>query len=188
MTTPRQWAEALLSKMGAPVSGNNIAALVAWAAFEGGNWADDGRALRNPLNTTQQWPGSTTWSYSKIPIQMYDSWAASIDATIHNLEHGPSFAQPGYDKILIALRDDSPPEVTLQAVKESAWGTTALDPNSWKSLYNSYANREDNSQPPPAPSSKTNWGLILGAAAALAIVGAVVTYAETGKVYGYRLA
>jgi hypothetical protein len=185
MTTARQWAETLLSQLNAPVTGNNVASMVAWAAFEGGHCfgrpCTEKTTLFNPLNTSQDWPGAR--SAFGTHIKAYDSWAAGIDATIHTLKNGL------YNTILQDLQDDAPPEQTLDAVRKSPWGTTALNPQAWQGLASGLMNKDDSGVGGPVAGAKgTKWGLLLGAAAALAAVGAVVTYTTTGKVYGYRVA
>jgi hypothetical protein len=176
MTTPRQWAETILKQLGAPVSGNNVASMVAWAAFEGGHWGNSARY--NPLNTSQDWPGAT--SAFGTHIKAYDSWQAGLDATIKTLKNG------FYNEILADLRDSKAPETTLDAVRRSKWGTTALNPNNWKALYQGYADKQDNTSMPVSASKSTNWGLIGATALALGLVAGAVSYKETGTIFGLR--
>ena len=93
--TPRNFAAALLTAVGAPLSKANISSIVDWEAREGGNWRNTARF--NPLNTTQPEPGySETGTQGNIGS--YTSWAQGLQATVTTLENGD------YNDILAALR------------------------------------------------------------------------------------
>lgn len=136
--TPRLWAEALLRRLGAPISDDNVAAIVAWEGNEGGHFVNT-KARYNPLNTTRQYGSSHAWS-GAVPIQVYTSWMEGLEATALTLEQ----TKPGFDMSAIreALLSSSPPSVTLEAVKTSPWGTTAINPYAWQA-FQPYGSRPD---------------------------------------------
>ena len=55
--TAQSWAVALLDRLGAPTTAQNIQAVTSWEAAEGGHW--NNTAYYNPLNTTQDAAGAT---------------------------------------------------------------------------------------------------------------------------------
>ena len=112
MTTPIDFARALLARLGKPVSENNIAALVAAQCIEGG-YMHNG-AMFNPLNTTLPWPGAR--SVTPVGVRAYASWADGLEATAKTLENGL------YQPILDALENDCDPDHTLRAMALSPWG------------------------------------------------------------------
>jgi hypothetical protein len=131
--TPRLWAEALLRRLGAPVTDDNIAAIVAWEANEGGHWINAARY--NPLNTTRQYGDSHAWG-GRVPIQVYTSWTEGLEATALTIE------QKNMSAIRDAILSDSSPSETLSAVKTSPWGTTAINPDAWQT-FQAYGSRPD---------------------------------------------
>ena len=112
MTTPIDFARALLARLGKPVSENNIAALVAAQCIEGG-YMHNG-AMFNPLNTTLPWPGAR--SVTPVGVRAYASWADGLEATAKTLENDL------YQPILNALENDCDPDHTLRAMALSPWG------------------------------------------------------------------
>jgi hypothetical protein len=135
VVTPRKWAVALLARLGAPITEENISSIVAWVAFEGGHWNNS--AKYNPLNTTRKYGASHAWG-GAVPIQVYTSWIEGLEATALTIE------QKNMASIRDALLRSAAPEETLYAIKTSPWGTTALDPNSWRSLASSaWMNKPD---------------------------------------------
>jgi len=101
-------------------SSQNVAAIVAWEKQEGGNWNNP--AKYNPLNTTQQEPGSITLTGSaQGHIQAYTSWQQGLDATVATLHNGD------YQPILDALTSGSTSVGAFgQAVGSTPWGTGAF--------------------------------------------------------------
>jgi hypothetical protein len=116
--TPADFAKALLSRLGLPVTDNNVAALVAFQAQEGGHMHN--AAAFNPMNTTWKMPGSSLGSglSKSIGVQAYSNWDQGIEATAKTLSNGL------YSDIISALRRSAPPDETLRAVGASKWGCT----------------------------------------------------------------
>lgn len=142
MVTPRTFAQALLGALELPVTSNNVAALVAWQAAEGGHFVNP-KAAYNPLNTTRELPGSslayTLWRDSQgTPhgFQAYQSWDQGLEATSKTL------AQQAFSTIRVRLGQDAAPAVTLAAVKDTPWGTFNLQPEAWRA-YQPYGDRTD---------------------------------------------
>jgi hypothetical protein len=112
MTTPIDFAHALLAALELPDTDNNVAALVAAQCIEGG-YMHNG-ALFNPLNTTWKLEGSR--SVTAVNVQAYPTWALGLEATRKTLTNGL------YKDILAALELDADPDVTLHAMAVSPWG------------------------------------------------------------------
>lgn len=131
--TPRMFAKALLSKAGLPQTSENVAAVIAWQALEGG---DMGNAARfNPLNTTRKMNGSRNAIRlaENVYVQAYTSWGQGLDATLATLE------QNNMSAIRSALRASGDPDVTLEIIDRSPWGTHNYRGN-WEDLQ-SYGDR-----------------------------------------------
>jgi len=114
--TPFTWAQALLQRLGMPVTSSNLAALTAWEMAEGGHWHNS--AHYNPLNTTQSEPGAT--SMNSVGVKAYVSWDQGFAATITTLHNGR------YQAILAALRKGDDAQAVAAAVAASPWGTGAF--------------------------------------------------------------
>jgi hypothetical protein len=73
--TPLEFAQHVLDRLGFPLSDNNIRALVAVQAIEGGH---NNGASFNPMNTSQPMDGSHVWHVlspsTGFGIQAYTSW------------------------------------------------------------------------------------------------------------------
>lgn len=117
--TPQMFAEALLRRLGMPVTDNNVAALVAVQVIEGGHAHNS--ALYNPMNTTWDFAGSRVASGFSVPaIRAYNNWDDGLEATALTLLKGkPEFR---YGPILDALHRSAPPDDTLKAWSASSWG------------------------------------------------------------------
>jgi hypothetical protein len=111
--TPTSWAQALLARVGDPVSAENVRAIVGWERAEGGHWANS--AHYNPLNTTQREPGSS--SMNSVGVQAFTSWDQGLTATQSTLLNGR------YGGILAALAAGSCASCVADAVGASPWGT-----------------------------------------------------------------
>ena len=111
--TPTSWAQALLARVGDPVSAENVRAIVGWERAEGGHWANSARY--NPLNTTQREPGSS--SMNSVGVQAFTSWDQGLTATRTTLLNGR------YGGILAALAAGSCATCVASAVGASPWGT-----------------------------------------------------------------
>jgi len=124
MTTPRQFAQALLVALGMPVSDNNVQALVAAQHLEGGFMHN--ACLFNPLNTSQPMPGSRLIVHLTPTFgpQAYVNWEQGLAATVKTITNGH------YATILASLARSAPPDETLQIWDVSPWGW--WDPKSGK--------------------------------------------------------
>jgi peptidoglycan hydrolase CwlO-like protein len=111
--TQLTWAKALLKSLRAPLTTQNLAAVVAWEMAEGGHW--NNTAHYNPLNTTWKMPGAT--SMNSVGVKAYVSWAQGFKATLNTLHNGL------YGGILAALRAGDDAQAVADAVAESPWGT-----------------------------------------------------------------
>jgi hypothetical protein len=118
--TETSWATSLLSKIGAPITEQNISAMTTWMAFEGGGGGKatgigKNSAMYNPLNTTQGAPGAI--SMNSVGVKSYNSWDQGMDATVQTLMNGK------YSGILSALQQGNNTAAVLSAVNASPWGT-----------------------------------------------------------------
>lgn len=124
--TPAWWAHELLQRLGFPTTSENVKAIVAWEAAEGGHWNNS--AAFNPLNTTQPEPGSGTMN--GVGVRVYDSWEQGLDATVQTLRSG------NYGTILAALQNGHDAQAVADAVVHSKWGTKSISIGSWKAYAN----------------------------------------------------
>jgi hypothetical protein len=106
-----QWAAMFLPRLGAPVCGNNMVAVVAWQAQEGT------RAAWNPLATTRGMPGSTR--FNSHGVQNYRSVEEGLQATVLTLRDGWTIY--GYGPIVANLQRCAPPQATAEAIRASRW-------------------------------------------------------------------
>jgi hypothetical protein len=115
--TAATFAEAVLRGLGAPVTPQNVKAMVAWEAAEGGHW--NNTAWYNPLNTTLHAPGAT--SMNGVGVKAYTSWKQGIQATISTLKQGNMSA------IREALMQGNNAGAVAHAVVNSPWGTHTIN-------------------------------------------------------------
>jgi murein DD-endopeptidase MepM/ murein hydrolase activator NlpD len=113
LNTPRNFAVALLNAIGAPVTSQNLLAIVSWETAEGGGFGN--RAQFNPLNTTLQMPGSH--AINAVGVQAYTSSSQGLTATINTLRGG------AYRGIVAALKAGNSAQAVERAVAASPWGT-----------------------------------------------------------------
>lgn len=121
--TPTDFAKALLSRLHLPLSDNNIKALVAVQAIEGGHMANS--AIFNPLNTMQSMPGSRDAGLKVKGIKAYSSWDEGLEATAKTIEQGTkTHVAPGFDMsdIYRSLARSAPPDETIRTWQLSHWG------------------------------------------------------------------
>jgi hypothetical protein len=113
INTPYDFAVALLSALGDPLTPQNVGAIVSWEKAEGGNW--NSPAKYNPLNTTRRMPGSR--SVNAVGVQAYTSWQQGLSATVQTLQTG------AYSNIISALKSGTSEQAVERAVASSVWGT-----------------------------------------------------------------
>lgn len=112
--TPADFAEALLKRLALPVTANNITALIAFQAIEGGDMANSARF--NPLNTMYSMPGARDANLKVKGIKAYSSWQEGLEATARTM------VQKNMSAIFTALARSAPPDETLKAIQGSPWG------------------------------------------------------------------
>jgi hypothetical protein len=112
----KQWATDFLTKLGKPLTDDNINAVTTWMAWEGGHWKNS--AHYNPLNTTLG-TQNATGSMNSVGVKRYNSWEAGLDATIQTISTG----KYGYDAILSALTKGNDAQAVISAINNSKWGT-----------------------------------------------------------------
>jgi peptidoglycan hydrolase CwlO-like protein len=104
-----EWASAVLPALGAGTGRENMIAIVAWEAAEGAE------ATWNPLATTKDMPGATT--YNSHGVKNYRSMEQGIEATKLTLE----LPSRGYEPILARLRKGTDAMETAEAIRASLW-------------------------------------------------------------------
>jgi hypothetical protein len=106
------WARDFLSKLGMPITSENVKAVSAWEQAEGT------KASFNPLATTQSgFSGETR--FNSVGVKNYATYQDGIDANVHALTNGR------YPNILAALQAGNDATAVAQAIKDSPWGTGA---------------------------------------------------------------
>jgi hypothetical protein len=104
------WARDFLTKVGMPITSENVRAISAWEQAEGT------KASFNPLATTQSgFAGETR--FNSVGVKNYASYQDGIDANAHALMNGR------YANILDALRAGNSATAVAQAIADSPWGT-----------------------------------------------------------------
>lgn len=111
--TRESWARDLLTRMGYPVTTENMTSVLAWQIQEGGHF--NNAATFNPLNSTL---GHKTYgSMNSVGVATYPDYETGMTQTIKtlNLHY--------YDKIRADLKAGADPAVTTADIKASPWGT-----------------------------------------------------------------
>lgn len=119
MATFPGWEQAVLERIHAPVTVQNVLFLRAWQSKEGGS------ARNNPLNTTQPATGATVLPGNSAGVKEYPSAAVGADATASTLLNGR------YPDVVKALQTGNAPaalvsgKVSVDAVVSQirTWGT-----------------------------------------------------------------
>lgn len=140
--TPFDFARALLSRLGLPVSDNNVSALIAVQQIEGGDSANS--AWHNPLNTMRDMPGARDAGLQVKGIKAYANWSDGIEATARTLEQGTkTHVAPGFDMsgIYRSLARNALPDETIKAWQVSPWGWDKTARVASASAYQAYALR-----------------------------------------------
>lgn len=110
MAVFKGWQKALLAKLGAPATAQNVRFVNAWAQAEGGS------ASFNPFNTTQGESGAS--DYNSVGVKNYRSPQQGIAATVETLLNGR------YNPIVSGLRSGHATAAQLATdVAHSPWGT-----------------------------------------------------------------
>ena len=104
------WARDFLTKVGMPVTSENVRAIVAWEQAEGT------AAHFNPLATTQSGFNGET-RFNSVGVKNYATYQDGIDANAHALLNGR------YQNVLDALRAGNDAKAVAQAIADSPWGT-----------------------------------------------------------------
>ncbi len=104
------WARDFLTKLGMPITSENVKAITAWEQAEGT------KAAFNPLATTQSgYTGETR--FNSVGVKNYAAYADGIDANVQALTNGR------YANILAALQAGNSATAVAQAIANSPWGT-----------------------------------------------------------------
>jgi hypothetical protein len=107
---PVGWARDFLTKVGMPITSENVRAIAAWEQAEGT------KAHFNPLATTQGgFAGETR--FNSVGVKNYATYQDGIDANAHALMNGR------YGNILDALRAGNDAMAVARAIASSPWGT-----------------------------------------------------------------
>jgi hypothetical protein len=104
------WARDFLTKLGMPITSENIRAISAWEQAEGT------KASFNPLATTQSGFAGET-KFNSVGVKNYATYQDGIDANAHALMNGR------YTNVLDALRAGNSATAVAQAIADSPWGT-----------------------------------------------------------------
>ena len=117
MKTVADWAHDLLAALKIVPKDQNVAALIGWAACEGGGILGTGDEVAhfNPLNTTQNYQGAI--SINRCGVKQYPTYAAGIAATIATLRLAP------YAQIVKDLASNANADQVLADIGKSPWGT-----------------------------------------------------------------
>jgi hypothetical protein len=110
---PVQWARDFLTKLGKPITSDNVRALTAWQQAEGT------AAHFNPLATTQGgYTGET--QFNSVGVKNYASYDDGLNANIKAITNGL------YSNILSALSAGNDANAVAKAIANSPWGTGSL--------------------------------------------------------------
>lgn len=104
------FSAALLARLGAPATADNMKILDIWQLAEGGS-------KENPFNTTLQTSHGTPIEGNSAKVERYDSMASGLNATVSTLNESK------FRNILTALRKGQSAHLTALAIKNSKWGS-----------------------------------------------------------------
>lgn len=110
--SPYDFAVAVLNRLGAPLTDDNLKVMIGWTELEGGHWNND--AEHNPLNTTLNLPGSGDTG-TQGNISVYRDWNQGVEATVKTLR------LPFYDSVVAAFKRGNNWESTVDAINSSPW-------------------------------------------------------------------
>jgi len=114
MPTRIDFARSVIRRGGWTVTTALLQGLVAVMVGEGSH------ARFNPLDTTQPWPGST--SYNSVGVRNYATWDDGVAATVATLRNGY------YPDVIAVLNAGGPADRLVVAWANSPWGTWQGDP------------------------------------------------------------
>jgi hypothetical protein len=110
---PVQWARDFLTKLGKPMTAENVRAMQAWQQAEGTS------AQFNPLATTQGgYAGETR--FNSVGVKNYASYQDGLNANVQAITNGL------YSNILSALSQGNDANAVARAIANSPWGTGPL--------------------------------------------------------------
>lgn len=117
MSNRAQFMTAVLVGLGAPVTTDNVDALVAQSDFEFGTQNPVACAF-NPLATTLQTPGAIS-DCNSVGVKNYRDFQAGVDATVATYRINAY----GYPAVVAALRANAGAEAVIAAISASQWGS-----------------------------------------------------------------
>jgi hypothetical protein len=110
---PVKWSRDFLTKLGMPITAENMRAMQAWQQAEGT------AAQFNPLATTQGgYPGET--NFNSVGVKNFTSYEDGLAANVKVIQNGL------YGNILAALQKGNNAMDVAAAIKNSPWGSGAL--------------------------------------------------------------
>lgn len=109
---PTQFSSDVLKRLGAPVTGQNLAVMNAWIKAEGT------KAAFNPLATCRKAPGAT--DFNSVGVKNFTSYDQGVDTTVGAITNGL------YDDVITALRRGDDAYGVADAIAASPWGSGAL--------------------------------------------------------------
>jgi hypothetical protein len=110
---PVGWARDFLTKIGMPITSENVRAMTAWEQAEGTS------AQFNPLATCQGGYAGET-NFNSVGVKNYASYQDGINANASGIQNGR------YGNILSALKAGNNAMAVAQAIANSPWGTGTL--------------------------------------------------------------
>lgn len=171
MATPRDFAVALLNRFGLPTTENRLVGLIAFAAKEGGHWANGARY--NPFNTSLSMPGAVSVIGQ---VKAYPNWETGIEATARTI------SQSNMRPILQALKADATPMELMQAITATPWcpqnapGCSSYATGDLYALARNYSRRQDDSALSATPmAAGIDWKRVAFAAVVVG-AGALTAY------------
>lgn len=108
-----QWARDFLTKLGKPITSENVRAIKAWEQAEGT------AAQFNPLATTQGGFAGET-SFNSVGVKNYLNYQDGLNANVKAITNGL------YSNILAAFDAGNDANAVARAIANSPWGTGAL--------------------------------------------------------------
>jgi hypothetical protein len=109
---PLAFGRDLLTRVGAPVTEDNLTAISAWIKAEGTS------AAFNPLATVRKAPGAT--DFNTTGVKNFPSYAQGVETTAQALTNGL------YTNVLDALYKGDDPYAVADAIAASPWGSGKL--------------------------------------------------------------